>query len=230
MVWAVLGASMFGYCSGEYASLTHALRRNVSQNRPAGCSSNVDAENECVVDTRLDDAQPDLETLFRARYAPIARVIAGVIRDPARAEELAVEVFLKWDLTKNAHGDGAEGWLYRTAVRVALNELRQKHQRARSERLLGPVIASWIGASTPHEIYTAQEERQKVQLVLGMINPGQAELLLLRCNGLSYQELASVLNLNPASVGTLLSRALDAFRKEFVRRFGKDSYGRDERA
>jgi RNA polymerase sigma-70 factor (ECF subfamily) len=81
------------------------------------------------------------------------------------------------------------------------------------------------GGSTPHEIYAALEDQQRVRLVLSVIEPRQAELLLLRCNDLSYQELASTLNLYPASIGTLLSRALQAFRKEFIQRYGKDRYG-----
>jgi DNA-directed RNA polymerase specialized sigma24 family protein len=52
----------------------------------------VDAANEGVVEMSFNDAELDLETLFHAQYERIARVIAGVIRDPARAEELAVEV------------------------------------------------------------------------------------------------------------------------------------------
>jgi len=168
----------------------------------------------------FNDAKVDLETIFQAQYERVARVIAGVIRDPARAEELAVEVFLRWERTPKAHGEGAEGWLYRAAVRIALNELR-KALRNRFERLLGFVTSGKTG-STPHEIYSSQEEQQRVRLVLSAIEPRQAELLLLRSNDLSYQELASALNLNPASVGTLLSRALQAFRKEFIRRYGED--------
>jgi len=193
----------------------------------------VDAANEGVVPVSLDGARLDLETVFRSQYERIARVIAGVIRDPARAEELAVEVFLKWERTPAARGEGAEGWLYRAAVRVALNELRRRAMRARYERLLGLVTggAFFGGASTPHEIYAAEEDRRRVQLVLSAIQPRQAELLLLRSNDLSYQELATALNLNPASVGTLLSRALDTFRREFTRRYGNqpsgERYGRE---
>jgi RNA polymerase sigma-70 factor (ECF subfamily) len=47
-----------------------------------------------------------------------------------------------------------------------------------------------------------------------------AALLLLRSEGLSYAELAAALNVNPASVGTLLARAQRAFRQEFERRYG----------
>jgi len=53
------------------------------------------------------------------------------------------------------------------------------------------------------------------------MRPRQAELLILRSNGFSYEELASMLSLNSASVGTLLSRAEQAFRKAYINRYGK---------
>jgi RNA polymerase sigma-70 factor (ECF subfamily) len=199
----------------------------LSQNCSSGCSCNVDAANEGVIEETFDAAGLDLETLFRAQYERIARVIAGVIRDPARAEELAVEVFLKWEQTRQAHGESAEGWLYRAAIRVALNELRRKTLVDRCARLLGFMTERKNGGSTPHDIYAAQEDRERVRLVLGTIEPRQAQLLLLRCNDFSYQELASILNINPASVGTLLGRALQTFRKEFIQRYGKERYGRE---
>ena len=58
-----------------------------------------------------------LDAIFRAHYERIARVIGRVIFDQARAEELAVEVFLKWWRNPTAHGQHTEGWLYRTSVR-----------------------------------------------------------------------------------------------------------------
>lgn len=200
---------------------------NLSQKRSVVCSSNVNAANEGVVETSFDGAQPDLETVFRDQYKRIARVIAGVIRDPARAEELAVDVFLKWERTQSAHGEGAAGWLYRAAIRVALNELRRETLRCRYERLLASVVPGKAAGSNPHELYAAGEARERVRVVLGAMEPRQAELLLLRSNDLSYQELAWAMNLNPASVGTLLSRALEAFRREFIRRYGKERYGNE---
>lgn len=171
----------------------------------------------------FDNARLDLETVFRSQYERIARVIAGVIKDPARAEELAVEVFLKWERTPGAQGEGAEGWLYRAALRTALNELRRNTVRSRYEHLLS---FRKSGVPSPHEIYTVQEEHARVRLVLSVMAPRQAELLLLRSHDFSYQEMASALNLNPSSVGTLLARALEAFRKEFIRRYGKEGYGK----
>ena len=91
----------------------------------------VDASGEAVVQMNSRGVEVDLEATFYAQYERLARVIAGVIRDRARAEELAVEVFLKWSRYPKAHGKEAEGWLYRTAIRTALNELRSETRRAR---------------------------------------------------------------------------------------------------
>jgi len=166
---------------------------------------------------QADEAPFDFEATFRAQYGRIARVIARVVRDPARAEELAVEVFLKLWRNRQAQGENAEGWLYRAAVRKGLDELRRQTRRARYERLFGfgrPV-------PTPEDVRSAADEREKVRLVLAHIAPRQAELLLLRSHGLSYGELASALDLNPVSIGTLLSRAQQSFRKEYVKRHGE---------
>jgi RNA polymerase sigma-70 factor, ECF subfamily len=104
------------------------------------------------------------------------------------------------------------------AVRAGLDELRRQARRARYESLIG----FDRGSLTPEEIHSATEELERVRLVLGAIEPRRAELLLLRSDGLSYEEVASALNLNPASVGTLLSRAQQAFRKEYIKRYGEE--------
>src|SRR6266540_321634 len=91
--------------------------------RERACSS-VAAPTDSVVgigfneDGLGSEAETDLETIFCAEYPRIARVIARVARDPARAEELAAEVFLTWARTPKARGEHAGGWLYRTAVRA----------------------------------------------------------------------------------------------------------------
>ncbi len=179
----------------------------------------MDAPSEAI--DRLDaaDRRVDFDAVFQAQYARIARAIARVIRDPARAEELAVEVFLKWSRHPAAHGDHAAGWLYRTAIRLALDELRRQARRARFERLL-----EFVGGSpSPEELQLVRDDRERVRSVLAALPRTQAELLLLRHEGLSYTEVAAAAGLNPASVGSLLMRAQQAFRKEYVRRYGDTS-------
>jgi RNA polymerase sigma-70 factor, ECF subfamily len=159
----------------------------------------------------------DFESVFHAHYARLARVIARVIRDPARAEELAVEVLWKFWRTPQAQSEQAGGWLHRTAVRIGLNELRSRLRSHHHERMSDAAPA----APDPEQVRAATEKQEQVRAILGALDPRQAELLLLRASGLSYAEVAAALELNPASVGTLISRAQQAFRKEFIQRYGE---------
>src|SRR5262249_811742 len=150
----------------------------------------------------------DLEIVFGAQYQRIARLIAGIIRDQARAEELAVEVFLKWDRQPAARRGNTEGWLYRTALRGALNAVRAELRGRRCESVfafLASYVSRWV--PSPEQISMAKEEQEQVRVVLNKLNPRDAELLLLRNAGFSYGEIADTLHLKQSSVGTLTSRA-----------------------
>ena len=96
-------------------------------------------------------------------------------------------------------------------MRLAVDELRRRARRARYEPLLTFFSRS---PRTPDDLFSTDEAQGQVRTVLAAMAPRQAELLLLRSDGLPYDELAAVLSLNPASVGTLLSRAKAAFRKD----------------
>ncbi|HWD00539.1 MAG TPA: sigma-70 family RNA polymerase sigma factor [Candidatus Sulfopaludibacter sp.] len=163
-------------------------------------------------------AEPfDFDEFFHAHYARIARAIARVVGDRARAEDLAAEAFWKLWRRREAHGEKAGGWLYRTAVRLALNELRGSRRRTRYEQL-APASAAF---PTPEEARAAAEEREQVRRVLAALSERDAEILLLRASGLAYTEVAAALDLNPSSVGTMVSRAQQAFRKEYLKQYGE---------
>lgn len=175
------------------------------------------AETEALDQVKAAEPARDFEALFRSEYPRLARVIARVIRDQARAEDLAVEVFLKFWRNRAAHEENPEGWLYRVAVRKALDELRRRSRRSRYENLFSFARKT----PTPEELHGAAEEQERVRTVLAAIDSRDGELLLLRSQGWNYDELASALSLNPLSIGTFLLRAQQAFRKEYIRRYGK---------
>jgi RNA polymerase sigma-70 factor, ECF subfamily len=181
----------------------------------------VNAPSEAVANVDANEARFDFEALFRSEYGRVARIIARVVRDRSRSEELAVEVFLKLWRNYEAQGENVHGWLYRVAIRAGLDELRRQIRRAHYERLL-----TWVRPrstpATPEEIHSTTEEQDRVRSVLGVLEPRQAQLLLLRSHDLSYDEVASILNLNPASIGTLLSRAQESFRKEYIEKYGQE--------
>jgi RNA polymerase sigma-70 factor (ECF subfamily) len=159
----------------------------------------------------------DFDAAFLAHYGRVARVVGRVVRDRGRAEEIAVDVFLNWRRHQEAQGEHAIGWLYRTAVRMGLDELRRQARRTRFERLFGAVRAV---PPTPEDLHTARDEQQRVRTVLAGMRRRDASLLLLRGDGQNYEAVAAALGLKSTSVGTLISRAQRAFRTEYERRYG----------
>jgi DNA-directed RNA polymerase specialized sigma24 family protein len=83
----------------------------------------VNAPSETVANVNSAVAPFDVESLFRAHYARVARIIERVLRDRGRSEELAVEVFLKLWRNQKAQHENVEAWLYRVAVRTGIDKL-----------------------------------------------------------------------------------------------------------
>jgi len=166
--------------------------------------------------TSPDNAEA-FEELFRMSYQRLARLLFRITHDFARAEEMASEAFWRLHRKPPARDINLQGWLYRTGLRLALDHLRNERRRARYESL-----AAVIGlAPSPDESLEQNEERARVRGVLGKLKREQAGLILLRAEGFGYAEIGAVLNLKTTSVGTLLARAEEAFRKEYVHRYGK---------
>jgi RNA polymerase sigma-70 factor (ECF subfamily) len=175
------------------------------------------AGSEPITDFAVPSGPLDFAGLFHVHYPRIARVIARVVQDPARAEELASEVFWKLWRSPGAQGGNSGGWLYRTAVRMGLDELRRQSRRRRYEKLL-----DLFGSSpSPEQLHSEGQDQQHVRLVLSVLKVRDSSLLVLQSEGLSYLEMAEILHLNETSIGTLLRRAQQAFRKEYVKRYGE---------
>lgn len=156
----------------------------------------------------------DFDSLFRAYYGRLTRLLYRITGDASRAEEVAAEAF--WRLYRKPPPShlNLEGWLYRTGVRLALDQLKMERRRSRYEAL---AVAFGIRPHAACEL----DERILIRQILAALKPGHAALILLRDEGLSYAELAATNNLNPASVGAALARAEQAFRKEYEKRYGQ---------
>ena len=162
-------------------------------------------------------ARNDFEALFRTYYSRLARLLYRVTGDAARAEEIAAEAFWRLYRRPPRSNDNVEGWLYRTGVRLALDRLKQERRRARYEAL----AAVFRSVPGPYKAVEDRERATRVRRALAALKPKNVLLIVLRSEGLSYGELAAALRLNPGSVGTLLARAEEAFRKEYLNRYGQ---------
>jgi RNA polymerase sigma-70 factor (ECF subfamily) len=168
---------------------------------------------------RRTEADAALEDVFRAQYPRLISVLARVTSDRAQAEELASEVFCK--LAKRPAlfrpGNNLEGWLYRAAMNLALDNLKAGARRRRHEdaAAVENVRESSRTSASPLDDVLRAEQQRNVRAVLTELKPNCARLLLLRNAGFSYRELAQVLEMNPASVGKMLLRSMAEFEQKY---------------
>jgi RNA polymerase sigma-70 factor (ECF subfamily) len=146
-------------------------------------------------------------------HAPVYAVIFGILRDPNDAADVTQEVFLKAfrGIRAFRHGSSLKTWLYRIAVRESLNYKRWfwRHLRFQSsieeEQMDGSADFEDPGTS-PFEDLASREIQQVVQHALGEVPPAfRAAVILRDLEGLSYEEVAEVLDV---TVGTVKSRIL----------------------
>jgi RNA polymerase sigma-70 factor (ECF subfamily) len=159
----------------------------------------------------------DFDGLFRAHYPALARIVYRVVGDTGWAEEIAAEAFWKLHRQPPRESHNLTGWLYRTALRLALDHLKKRNRRAHYESSV-PLPAA---VRTPEESFDLGERQERVRRILGALKPDQAALLVLRSEGYTHAEIAAVQGLNTGSVGTFLARADEAFRKEYTKQYGK---------
>ncbi len=168
---------------------------------------------------RRTEADAALEDVFRAQYPRLICVLTRVTSDRAQAEELASEVFCK--LAKRPAlfrpGNNLEGWLYRAAMNLALDNLKASARRRRHEKAAAVESVREFPRTSgnPLDDVLREEQQRNVRAVLAELKPVCARLLLLRNAGFSYRELAQVLEMNPASIGKMLLRSMSEFERKY---------------
>jgi RNA polymerase sigma factor (sigma-70 family) len=172
------------------------------------------------IKTKIDETEHNslgFETLFLEHWTSVYRVLQRLVGDPAEAEDLALEAFLRLyrQNQKQPQVQNAGGWLYQVATRLGLNSIRDWKRREQYELTAGRYVLEGPTSLSPADILAQQEERQQVRLVLARMNERQSQLLILRYSGFSYKEIASMLNLAPTSIGPLLVRAGREFEKQY---------------
>lgn len=166
---------------------------------------------------RAESGSSGFEAVFLEHWAPVYRVLRRLVGDPAEAEDLALETFMRLYRTgqKRPELENPGGWLYQAATRLGLNSIRDWKRREQYELTAGRYALEESGQLSPAEILAQEEDRQQVRLVLARMNERQSQLLILRHSGFSYKEIAEAMNLAPASIGPLLVRAEREFEKKY---------------
>ena len=163
------------------------------------------------------------EELFLSHYSRVVTLLRRILGDPARAKDLANEVFLKLYRLPSAKDsmNNVSAWLYRTATNLGIDALRSSARRNRYEQAAARAEIQNLHAESALDAALRAETQQRVRAVLAELKPIQAQLLLLRASGHSYKELADALEIDPGSVGTRLIRAEAAFEQRYLELYGR---------
>jgi RNA polymerase sigma-70 factor (ECF subfamily) len=171
-------------------------------------------ESELVTELQAG-SEAAFDWLVTHYHAPVFNLILGMLGDPSDAADGTQEVFLKAfkGIRQFRQGSSLKTWLYRIAIREALNHRRwfKRHLQKNVSIDAGPEEGQARMEvedlhATPFDQLASREIQAVVQEALAQVPDVFRSAVILRdLEGLSYEEVAEVLE---CSVGTVKSRIL----------------------
>ena len=146
----------------------------------------------------------DADRLFRTYNAQLVRYLTRRLGDSDLAEEVAQETFVRALRQNELQNERA--WLFAVATNLVRDEARKDARRRRHLELLSAEAKAESVVQPTNELERA-EERALARRAIDALTERDREALLMREEGLDYNEIAEALQLSLASVGTTLSRA-----------------------
>ena len=175
--------------------------------------------------TGLFVARPEFETLIERHYPRIRRAAMLLTGDAWDAEDLAQETFLqamqswrRFDETKRV-----ETWL--SAILVNLDrKRRRRHVRGWRQ------ITAWFARQdldtdrrSPSDLIEVQEWRKSVWSAVATLPERQQHIIVLRyAEGLSYEEIAHVMDCPTGTVKSRLHHGLGALKNKLGTRWNAE--------
>lgn len=160
----------------------------------------------------------------------VYNTVLGVIQSIEEAEDVAQEVFIQvFQSIKHFKGESKlSTWIYRIAITKSLDWQRRKSRKKRFaivERLFGMDDALKHDPPEFHHPGITLENKEKASLLFKAMTKlpenQRIAFTLNKVEGLSYLEVATVMQVTEASVEALLHRAKQNLRKELVNYYVK---------
>jgi RNA polymerase sigma-70 factor (ECF subfamily) len=146
----------------------------------------------------------DVDRLFRTYNAALVRYLTRRLGDRDWAEEVAQETFVR--ALRQTSIQNERAWLFAVATNLVRDEARKDMRRRKHLALLAEEERDEMVEPEETTIERAQEAAMARKAVDGLAERDRLALLM-REEGLDYNEIAEALQLSAGSVGTTLSRA-----------------------
>lgn len=167
------------------------------------------------------DAFEELVRRYEKRVYAVALRSSG---SPEDAADIVQEVFLRaWRSIESFRGDsGFSTWLFRITMNMCVDFARHKHSQPQTQSIVDEEENERQvpdTAPTPEEHLENRELGRELAATLDEISEEHRRIVLLRdVSGMSYTEIADVLEISEGTVKSRLSRARIALRKVLLRR------------
>lgn len=151
------------------------------------------------------------ESVYEREFPALFRYVHRNTGDTEAAADITQECFVRL-LDANVPEGEARPWLFR----VASNLIRDRHRKNTRRRRL---LEQWGPPTNVVQPVDAEASAtvERVRRALDSIPERDRMMLLLREEGFSYEEIAALVEVAAASVGTLLRRSLRRFREAYER-------------
>jgi RNA polymerase sigma-70 factor (ECF subfamily) len=168
--------------------------------------------------------------LLQKYRRPLVGFMYRLCHNPATAEELAQEVFLRVYRSRSTYEPSAKftTWLYRIATNLAVNHARDtRHERPeKTVRLDEPDQETGTTPDLADESLTAEEQllrKERLAAIRAKVNalPERQRLAVVmhKYQQMDYRQIATVMKMSESATKSLLFRAYETLReqlKEFV--------------
>ncbi|AGL00774.1 RNA polymerase sigma factor [Desulfoscipio gibsoniae] len=177
--------------------------------------------DEVLVQKSKDGDLEAFDELVRRYESKIYGLVYRFMGNHADASDLAQDTFIRlYQALAGFRGDAAfSTWLYRIASNICRDEIR-KRQRRRSVSMDEMIDASPANVPTADDSYSPEETVQRremqrqVQFCLNQLSDDHRLILIMReMQGLSYEEIAGVLQCSLGTVKSRISRARNALKE-----------------
>ncbi len=159
--------------------------------------------------------------LYEVQYARLFHYLDRLSGDAELAADVAQEAFVRLYL-RGTLPEQSAAWLVTVATNLLRDEARRTSRRRRLLEAAPESVPLPAAAADPAGELLAGERRATVRRVLAQLAPRDRQALLMRHAGYSYREIAGALSLAETGIGSVLLRAMKAFRLMYKRDGGTD--------